>query len=182
MQHRNHLRVQWCNVAIQHLVGFAITILVLILEHGEVGLVAALRDVMVFDGFQDGTARLVGVGAVAEAAVLGEVENLLEVACQFLALHVEGAKTLNARRINEIGSRTGKSGLSGISGQWNPLREGGGVLTRLVGLADVGRTQVGTWHEAVDECRLAHAAVATEQRYLAAEQGAQLVDASACLC
>ena len=65
-------------------------------------MVAALGNVMVVKGFPDGTAWLVGVGTIGETAVLGEMENLLEIACQFLRLHIEGAEALDARSINDI--------------------------------------------------------------------------------
>ena len=129
---------------------------------------------MVLDSLQDSAARLMGVGAVGEAAVLGEVEDFLEVAGQFLALHVEGAKALNARSVDEIATPS--------PGEVNHLREGGGVLARLMGLADVGCAQVDAWHETINKGGLAHTAIATEQRYLATEQGAQLFDAGTCFC
>ena len=83
--------------------GFAVAVLVLVVEHGEVRLVAALGDVMLLDGLQHGTAGFMGMGAVAEAAVLRVTEDFAEVAGQLLTLHVERAEALDARRVDEIG-------------------------------------------------------------------------------
>ena len=56
---------------------------------------------MVFDSAEYGTAGFVGVGAVGEAALLGELKDFAEVAGELFALHVEGAKALDAGRIDE---------------------------------------------------------------------------------
>ena len=58
---------------------------------------------MVVEGFQHGTSRFMGVGAVAEAAVAGVVEYLLEIACQLGWLYVERAETLYSRGVNDVG-------------------------------------------------------------------------------
>ena len=63
-----------------------------VVAHGEVGLVATLGDVVVFEGFEDGTAGFVGVSAVGEAAVFCKAEDLGEVAGEFFGGHVEGAE------------------------------------------------------------------------------------------
>ena len=55
---------------------------------------------MVFDGFQHGTARLMGMGAVGKAALLGEFENLTEIAGNLFLLHIEGAEALDARGVD----------------------------------------------------------------------------------
>ena len=83
------------------LISFAVFVFVLVVEHGEVRLVTALRNVVVFDGFEYCTARFVGVRTVTEAALLGEFKDFLEVACQLFALHVEGAETLDAWGVDE---------------------------------------------------------------------------------
>ena len=83
------------------LVGLAVFVLVLVVEHGEVGLVAALGDVVVFYGFEYGTAWLMGMGAVGEAALLGEFEDFLEIAGQLLPFHIEGAEALDAGSVDE---------------------------------------------------------------------------------
>ena len=57
--------------------------------------------VVVFDGFEHSTAWLMGVGAVAEAALLGELEDFLEIAGEFLALHIKGAEALDAWSVDE---------------------------------------------------------------------------------
>ena len=54
--------------------------------------------------------------------------------------------------------------------------------THLVGIADIGSTQVGTRHQPIDECGLPHPAVATEQRDFTFQQRTQLLDALASLC
>ena len=77
---------------------------------------------MLLNGLEHGTARLMGVGAVAETAVLGEMEYLLEITCQFLALDVERAETLDARGVDEI-TTGGKS---------KHLTERGCVHTRIM--------------------------------------------------
>ena len=58
---------------------------------------------MVFQRFEYGTARFVGVSAVRETAVLREMENLLEVAGEFLWFHIERAKALDAWSVDEEG-------------------------------------------------------------------------------
>ena len=90
-------------------VGFAVFVLVLVVEHREVTLVAALGDVVVLDSLQHGAARLVGVGAVAEAALLAVLEDFAEVAGQLLALHVERAEALDARGVDEVRPTPGPS-------------------------------------------------------------------------
>lgn len=41
-------------------------------------------------------------GAVVEAAVLGELEDVLEIACQLFRLNVERAKTLYSRSVDKV--------------------------------------------------------------------------------
>ena len=145
------------------LVGLPVFALLLVVEHGEVGLVAALGYVVVLHGLADGAPRLVGMRAVVETAVLGEVEDLAEIARQLLAPDVEGAETLDARRVDEVAA----------AGQREHLAESGGMHARVVGLGDVGRAQVGPGQDGVDERRFAHAAVAAEERRLTLQQGQQ---------
>ena len=116
---------------------------------------------MVFEGFEYGAARLVGVGAVGETAVFGEMENLLEIAGKFLGLHVESAEALDARRVHYPPSAL----------QGNHLGERGGVLAGVVGIGDLGRAEIGTWHEAIDKGGLPHPAVAAEEGDLTWQQG-----------
>ena len=83
-------------------VRFAVFVLVFVVEHREIRLIAALGDVVVFDSLEHGTAGLMGVGAVAEAALFGELKDFLEVAGQFFALHVERAEAFDARGVDEV--------------------------------------------------------------------------------
>ena len=75
--------------------------LILVFKHGEVGLVTGFGDVMFFEGFEHGTARFVGMGAVGETAVFGELEDFLEITCQFFGFYVEGAEAFDARGVDE---------------------------------------------------------------------------------
>ena len=83
------------------LVGLAVFVFVLVVEHREITLVTALGDVVVFDGFENGAARFVGVGTVGEAALLGKLEDFAEIAGEFLTFHVEGAETFDAWGVDE---------------------------------------------------------------------------------
>ena len=82
------------------LVGLAIFVLVLILQHGEIRLITALCDIMVLHSLEHRTTWLMGMAAIGEATLLGELEDFLEVACQLLALHVERAEALDARSVD----------------------------------------------------------------------------------
>ena len=55
---------------LQSLVGLAVFAFVLVVEHGEVGLITAGGDEMVFESLKNGTTRLMGVGAIGETTVL----------------------------------------------------------------------------------------------------------------
>ena len=90
--------------------GFAVFVLVLVVEHREVALIAALGDVVVLDSLQHGAARLVGMGAIGEAALLRELENLAEIAGQLFTLHIERTEALDAWGVDEIrGERRGET-------------------------------------------------------------------------
>ena len=52
--------------------------------------------------------------------------------------------------------------------------------TGLVCFADVCHTLVGMWHQLIDKCRFAHAAVAAEQCNLSLQQGPQLLYTLSC--
>lgn len=82
--------------------GCPILVLILILEHREVAVVPAFGNVMLLYRFQNGTARLVGMGAIREAAVFRELEYLSEIACKLFPFDVERSETFNARRINQV--------------------------------------------------------------------------------
>ena len=58
---------------------------------------------MVFEGFEDRTAGFMGVGTVGEATVFGELEDFLEITCQFFGFHIEGAEALYPWSIDEPG-------------------------------------------------------------------------------
>ena len=83
------------------LIGFAIFVFVFVVKHGEVRLITTLGDVVVFDGLQDSTTWLMGVGAVGETALFRELKNLLEITRQFLALHIKGAEALDTWGVNK---------------------------------------------------------------------------------
>ena len=77
------------------------------LEHSEVGVIALRADVSTVDGGLYRAARLVGVGAVREAALLGILKDFAEVAGYLLWLHVEGAEPLDTGRVDEEGGVMG---------------------------------------------------------------------------
>ena len=54
----------WIKQIPRSLVGFAVFVFVLVIQHREIRLVSALGDVVLFDSLENGTAGLVGVGAV----------------------------------------------------------------------------------------------------------------------
>ena len=109
----------------------SIPIFILILQHRKIRGIATLTDVMPFNSFTHGTTWLVGMCAVVETAILGKIENLLEVMPHFLAFHVEGTKAFDAWRVDDIRA-------------WHErilyrvhLREGGGMLTRIEGIGNL---------------------------------------------
>ena len=127
---------------------------------------------MVLEGLEHSTARFVGVGAVREAAVLGEMEDILEIAGNLLGLHVEGAKALDAWSVDDI---RGKRKVE--RGKRNHLGEGGGVHAHVMGIGELGGAEVDTRHEAVDEGGLPHPTIAAEHGDLVFEQRTEVVDA-----
>ena len=136
-------------------VGLPVFFFIFVFHHGEVGLIAAWGDVVVFEGLEDRTAGFVGVGTVGETAVFREAEDLGEVAGEFLGGHVEGAEAFDAGGI-----------YCPPPTQRDHFTEGGGVLTEVVGGGDFGGAEVGIRNEAVDEGGFPHATVTTEQRDL----------------
>ena len=147
----------------------AVFVFVLVIEHAEIGLVAAFGNVVVLQRAEHGASGLVAVGAVAETAVLREVEDVTEIARQLFRFDVERSKTFYSGRIDNIAAlRKGQH-----------LAERGGVHARVVGVADLGRAQVYARQEAVDECRFADTAVAAEHGDAPDEHPAQLFDAAA---
>ena len=149
---------------------FAVFFFVLVVEHAEIRLVSAFRYVVLFHGAEHGTPWLMAVGAVAETAVVREVEYLLEIACQFFRLDVECSEPLYSRRVNDISAAR----------QFEHLAESGGVHAGVVCVADFRCAQVHAGQYAVYQCRLAYAAVAAQHGNLVFEQIAQAVDTAAC--
>ena len=138
----------------------AILALVLVFKHGEVGLVARRGYVVIFYRIKHSTTGFVGVGAVGEPAILGEAEDFLEVAGYFFGLHIEGAKAAYAGRVDDISA----------IGQLQHLAEGGGVHAGIVGIGNLGGTQLSARHESVDKRGFAYTAVAAEHGHLALKQ------------
>ena len=152
-------------IVLPYLKPFSIFSFILIFHHGEVGLIAALGDVVIFYSFEDCATWFVGVGAVGEAAVFREAEYLGKVTSEFLGFHVESAKAFDARRINQPPAP-----------YRNHFTKGCRVLPEVVSVGDFGGTKVGMGNEAVDECGFTHPTVATKKRHLPFEQGSQLFD------
>ena len=121
---------------------------------------------MILEGLKYGTAGFVGVGTVGETAVLGELEDLGEVAGELFGFDVEGAEAFDARGVDKPPAP-----------HRYHLGEGGGVLSEVMGIGDLGGTQVGIGHQLIDEGGLPHPAVATQERDLSLEQGAQRLNA-----
>ena len=83
-------------------ISLPILALLLILQHVEVGGVAALADVVLLHCLTHSAAWLCAMGAVAILALVREVEDLWEVVAYLLHLHVEGAKTLDAWSVYDV--------------------------------------------------------------------------------
>ena len=121
----------------------------LVVEHRQVALVSACGDIMFLYRFQHGTSWFVSMRAVVETAVLREMENLLEVACHLLRLHVESAEPLYSRSINKVSSLR----------HFNHLAECRGMHTCIVCIAYFRSSQVRPWNDGVYYVRLAYTAV-----------------------
>jgi hypothetical protein len=159
------------------LVGCPILTVILVFEHAEITLVTTLSDVMVFEGLQDCTTGLMGMGTVRETTILGEMEDLTEIAGQFLGFHIEGAKAFDARGINEPSLRLAQ-GLRSI--QRDHLREGRRVLSGVVGIRDLGCPEVDTWNQAIDQGRLAYPTIATKKGDLPFKHRSQKINTLTC--
>ena len=130
--------------------GLPVFFFIFVFHHGEVGLIAALGDVVVFEGLEDGAAGFVGVGAVGETAVFREAEDLGEVAGEFLGGHVEGAEAFDSRSVDEppFDRLRDRPRLVSLPNHRNRIRnpyhftEGGGVLAEVVGGGDFGGAEV----------------------------------------
>ena len=108
--------------ALLHLKSLPIFIPFLILQHTQIRLVTRVRNLAVCHRLEDGAPRLVGMGAVGEATILGESEDLSKVTSDLLGLHIKGAKALYARRIYHIAPL----------GHAQHLAKGGGVHARIM--------------------------------------------------
>lgn len=162
------------------LIPLPILFFLLVFEHGEIGIVAGFGDVVTFEGFEDGTVGFVGMGTVVETAIVGEMEDLFEVMSYFFAFHVESTKALDAGSINYRSPLTPQGGGSLRIGiiKWGEivhLGEGGGMFAGVVGIGNLGSTEVKSWDEGVDEGGFAHTAIATEKGNLALETLTQFV-------
>ena len=106
----------------QCLVPLPIFALFFILQHIEVGSIAALTDVMLLHSFTHGTVGFCAMSAVAILALVGETEDFREVVSYLLYLHVEGTKALDTWSVDDVASA------------WNlvHLREGRGMHTLVV--------------------------------------------------
>ena len=88
------------------------------------------------------------------------MEDVLEIACQFFRLNVEGAETLYSRRVYNPSSLR----------KLKHFGECCGVHACVVRIADFRCAQIGAGQDIIDECGLAHAAVAAEKRNLVLQQ------------
>ncbi len=84
-------------------VTFAVFSFLLVLEHGEIGSIATLGNQLVVNGCQHGATWLVGVGAVAEAAVSTILKYLTEIVAHLLGLEIEGAESADAGGVDDVG-------------------------------------------------------------------------------
>jgi len=134
----------------------AVAVFILVFEDGEVGLVAAFGDFVIFQGFENGAAGLVCVCAVAETAVLTKTEYLTEIMRDFGALKIEGAKATDAGSVDDVGP-------SPRSPYFEHLGEGGGVEALVVGFAEGGGLGACLRDKTIQEGALADAAVAAEK-------------------
>ena len=144
--------------------------LFLVVEHTQVRCVARLTDALLCHGLQHGATRLVPVGAVPIAAVGRLAEDFGKVVAYFFRLHVEGAETFDARRVDEVAVP-----VYGVH-----FREGGGVHAFVVYRRYFARAGVGVGQDGVDEGRLAYARIARKEGDASLELLLQCVNALAC--
>ena len=78
---------------------------VLVEENVCVRVVSAPSDFSVFHCFFHGAARLVGVGAVVESAVLGGLEDFGEIMRDAVALEFHQSECTDARSINDVAAK-----------------------------------------------------------------------------
>ena len=65
-------------------------------------MVATLGDEVLVEGFEYGATWLVGVRAVAKAAVFRDTEYFGEIVRYFVELHIDHAETFDARSVDEL--------------------------------------------------------------------------------
>ena len=118
-----------------------ILVLVLVFEHGQITLVSAGGNEVIFHRLDDSTTRFVGMRTVGKTTVLGEMEDFLEITGQFFFLDIKRTEALDARSIYQITTLR----------QFNHLTECGGVHTRIVRIADFCSTLGSMRNQAVDE-------------------------------
>ena len=94
-----------------------------------------------------------GMGTVGKATILGELEDLTEVAGELFGFHIEGTKTLDTRGVYQPSTLP----------KGDHLREGRSVLTCVVGIRDLSCAEVYPRYQTIDQRRLAHPTVATEE-------------------
>lgn len=79
-----------------------ILVLVLVFEHGQITLVSAGGNEVIFHRLDDSTTRFVGMRTVGKTTVLGEMEDFLEITGQFFFLDIKRTEALDARSIYQI--------------------------------------------------------------------------------
>ena len=57
---------------------------------------------MIVEGFEHCATRFVSMGAIGKAAVFLKFKYLLEITGKFLRQYIKGAKTLDARSVDDI--------------------------------------------------------------------------------
>ncbi len=162
------------NLSPVRLIGGAVFAFVFVFEHGEVRLITAFGDVVILECLQHSTSRLMGVGTVGETAILGKLEDLLEIAGQLLGFNIEGSETLDTRCINEPAQIRGEGG--GVRGERYHLTKRCGMLAGVMGIGNLGSALRGARNQAIDECGLPHPTITAQQSDFAFEQLTQHID------
>ena len=139
------------------------------LEDAEVGGIAALGYVLLFEGFEDGTTGFVSVGAVAEAASLGYAEYFGKIMTNLFRLELHCAEAAYTGSVDDLAAAR----------EVEHLGECGGMHAGVVGGRYGAGAQAEARYECVDERGLAHARVARQQAGLARKEFAEAVHALA---
>lgn len=114
-----------------------------VFQHRKVGIVSALRNVMVFECLKDGTAWLMRVGTITETALFGEMENISEITGEFFFFHIKCAKALDSWSIYEVrGGRRRKR---------YHFTKRSGMHTCVVGIGNCLRAQIGIRYNTIDK-------------------------------